>query len=155
MRALQAERLGGAAALNQDGVGPAAQDRTVHGGLATGRRSLSMVGPFCAASTLKPLTQKEETIYVVANSDAEDYAKKKFPHKTTKRVGGVLPVSVVGFISGMPIVFQAGQSKGLDAATWIGFLRKERNIVWAIITRKVKVKGPLRLLTAFGRCFLS
>jgi epoxyqueuosine reductase QueG len=40
-----------------------------------------------------------------------------------------------------------------DADTWLGFLRKEKSIVWAIVRRKVKVKGPLRLLTAFGRCF--
>lgn len=42
-----------------------------------------------------------------------------------------------------------------DAATWLGFLRKERSIVWAIIRRKVRVRGPLKLLTAFGRCFPS
>jgi Fe-S-cluster-containing hydrogenase component 2 len=40
-----------------------------------------------------------------------------------------------------------------DAATWVGFLRKERSIVWAVIWRSVRVKGPLRLLTAFGKCF--
>jgi putative sterol carrier protein len=42
-----------------------------------------------------------------------------------------------------------------DTATWLGFLRKERSIVWAIVRRKVRVKGPLRLLTAFGKCFPS
>lgn len=40
-----------------------------------------------------------------------------------------------------------------DAATWLGFLRKEKSIVWAIVRRKVRVKGKLSLLTAFGRCF--
>ncbi len=40
-----------------------------------------------------------------------------------------------------------------DAATWLGFLRKERSIVWAILRRKVRVRGKLSLLTAFGRCF--
>jgi NAD-dependent dihydropyrimidine dehydrogenase PreA subunit len=40
-----------------------------------------------------------------------------------------------------------------DAATWLGFLRKEKSIVWAIIRRKVRVKGRLSLLTAFGKCF--
>lgn len=40
-----------------------------------------------------------------------------------------------------------------DAATWLGFLRKEKSIVWAIVRRKVRVKGKLSLLTAFGKCF--
>jgi NAD-dependent dihydropyrimidine dehydrogenase PreA subunit len=42
-----------------------------------------------------------------------------------------------------------------DADTWCGFLRKEKSIVWAIVRRKVRVKGPLRLLAAFGKCFPS
>ena len=40
-----------------------------------------------------------------------------------------------------------------DSATWLGFLRKEKSIIWAIIRRKVRVKGKLSLLTAFGNCF--
>ena len=40
-----------------------------------------------------------------------------------------------------------------DAVTWIGFLRQERNIVWAIFRRKVRLNGPLKLLLAFGKCF--
>jgi putative sterol carrier protein len=42
-----------------------------------------------------------------------------------------------------------------DAATWLGFLRKEKSIVWAILRRHVRVKGKLALLKAFGRCFPS
>ena len=40
-----------------------------------------------------------------------------------------------------------------DAMTWVAFLRGERNIVWAILRRKVRLKGPLKLLFAFGKCF--
>jgi putative sterol carrier protein len=40
-----------------------------------------------------------------------------------------------------------------DSETWIGFLAKERSILWALATRRVRVKGPLSLLQAFGRCF--
>jgi putative sterol carrier protein len=40
-----------------------------------------------------------------------------------------------------------------DAQTWIGFLRKEKNIVWALLRRKVRLDGPLKLLVAFGKCF--
>jgi Fe-S-cluster-containing hydrogenase component 2 len=145
---------------------------------------------------VKPLQQKEEPIYVVPQSDAAEYVAKRFPHKAAKPVNGVRPSSVAGFIRGMPIVFQAGQSKGLnavyhftftgreeatttvtirdqalkveaghvgtpdlavkaDAATWLGFLRKEKSIVWAIVRRRVRVKGKLSLLTAFGKCFPS
>jgi alkyl sulfatase BDS1-like metallo-beta-lactamase superfamily hydrolase len=147
-------------------------------------------------NTLKPLQQKEETLYVVANSDAEEHAARRFPHKKRKRVNGVRPTSIAGFIDRMDIAFQAGQSTGLnavyhfiftgaetasatvtiknerlhvarglsgradceitaDAATWLGFLRKERNLVWAILRRKVRVKGKLSLLKAFGKCFPS
>ncbi len=68
------------------------------------------------ASVVKPLQQKEETLYVQPNSDAEDYAKKRFPHKKTKRIGAVLrPVSIDGFIKLMKHGFQPGQSKGLTA----------------------------------------
>ena len=40
-----------------------------------------------------------------------------------------------------------------DAATWLGVLRKERSIVWAIIRGKVRVAGGLAKLKDFGRCF--
>jgi putative sterol carrier protein len=42
-----------------------------------------------------------------------------------------------------------------DSQTWIGFLRNERNVVWALLRRKIRVKGPLKLLVAFGKCFPS
>lgn len=161
-----------------------------------------VIAPFLAdraghvAGLVRPLQQKAEPVYVVPGSDAEEYAARKYPHKTLRRVNGVRPTSIKGFLAGMPIVFQRGRAAGLDAvyhftftgsepaaatvtirdrtlavrdglhgtpdcavtadaATWVGFLRKERSIVWAIVRRKVRVKGPLRLLTAFGRCFPS
>lgn len=40
-----------------------------------------------------------------------------------------------------------------DSATWISFLRKEKNVVWALVRRKFKLAGPLKLLVAFGKCF--
>ncbi|AFY34694.1 SCP2 sterol-binding domain-containing protein [Calothrix sp. PCC 7507] len=42
-----------------------------------------------------------------------------------------------------------------DSQTWLGFLAKEQNIIWALIRRKIQVKGALSLLLAFGRCFPS
>jgi putative sterol carrier protein len=42
-----------------------------------------------------------------------------------------------------------------DSKTWIAFLRKYQNIVLAILTRKIRVKGDIRLLLKFGKCFPS
>ena len=40
-----------------------------------------------------------------------------------------------------------------DSQTWLGFLAKERKLIWALLARKIRVKGPLKLFTAFARCF--
>jgi putative sterol carrier protein len=42
-----------------------------------------------------------------------------------------------------------------DSATWLGFLAKERSLFWALLRRKIRIKGSPRLLLAFGRCFPS
>jgi ferredoxin len=42
-----------------------------------------------------------------------------------------------------------------DSRTWLEFLAKERSIVWAILRRKIRIKGSPRLLLAFGKCFPS
>ncbi len=152
---------------------------------------------------VRPLQEKQETIYVTRNSDAEDHVAKRFPNKQIKHVGnGLRPNSIQLFLNGLPHVFQPGKSAGLnatfhftfttrlsssksgheqrqapivirdqkisvqeghvgqpdlrvttDAQTWIGFLRKERNVVWALLRRKVRLKGPLKLFVAFGKCF--
>lgn len=97
---------------------------------------------------------------------------------------------------GLSLLFQPGQSKGLDATyhftftgkearqmtviiknqklrvkngiigtaslkitadteTWLGFLAKEKGLVWALLTRKIRLKGSPRLLIAFGKCFAA
>lgn len=40
-----------------------------------------------------------------------------------------------------------------DAATWLRFLRKEASLPWALLRRKIRLRGDPRLLLAFGRCF--
>lgn len=160
-----------------------------------------VIGPFLVdrkshlLEIVRPLQDKEETIYVAKNSDAEEYVAKRFPHKRIKQVGNTLrPTTVEGFLSGMPNVFQPGKAASLDATfhftftgrerrqatvvirqqkisvtdghvgrpdlhvtadsdTWIGFLRKEKNVVWALLRRKIRLDGPLKLLVAFGMCF--
>ena len=42
-----------------------------------------------------------------------------------------------------------------DSQTWLSFLAKERNILWALLTRKIRFKGSIKFLQAFSRCFPS
>ena len=160
-----------------------------------------VIGPYQQSKSthlkrhVKPLQEKKETVYVLANSDAESHVTKRYPHKKTKIVGNSLrPASIDGFLSGIRLVFQPGKSQGLqatyhfrftgnearnatirisnqrltvddglvgepdlqvtaDSKTWINFIRKETSIAWALITRRVKIKGSPRLLLAFGKCF--
>jgi Fe-S-cluster-containing hydrogenase component 2 len=147
---------------------------------------------------VRPLQDKEETVYVVPNSDAEEHVARRFPHKHAKRVGNSLNRvrSIQAFLNGLPFTFQRNRSKGLDVTyhftftgaeerratvtirhqtlevledhtgkadlavtadsqTWLGFLAKERHLVWAVLRRKIRLKGSPRLLLAFGKCFPS
>lgn len=40
-----------------------------------------------------------------------------------------------------------------DSKTWLGFLGKEQNLIWALLRCKIRVSGSLKLLQAFGKCF--
>ncbi len=42
-----------------------------------------------------------------------------------------------------------------DSQTWLGFLVKERNLLWALLTRNIRVKDSLKFLKTFARCFPS
>jgi Fe-S-cluster-containing hydrogenase component 2 len=42
-----------------------------------------------------------------------------------------------------------------DSETWLGFLAKERSLLWALLRRKIRIKGSPKLLLAFGKCFPS
>ena len=75
---------------------------------------------------VKPLQKNEETVFVVPGSDAEAHVTKRFPHKKIKRVGnGLRPNSAIGFLLAMPLVFQRGQSEGLDATYHFTFSGEE------------------------------
>jgi hypothetical protein len=147
---------------------------------------------------VRPLQDKDETVYVVRGSDAEEYVARRFPNKHTKRVGNSLNRvrSIPAFLNGLPLAFQPNRAKGLDvtyhftftgteelratiiisdqtlevkeehvgtadlqvtadSSTWLGFVAKERNLLWALLRRKVRIKGSPRLLLAFGECFPS
>jgi NAD-dependent dihydropyrimidine dehydrogenase PreA subunit len=40
-----------------------------------------------------------------------------------------------------------------DSDTWLGFVSGQRSLIWALLRGAIRVRGPLRLLAAFGRCF--
>jgi alkyl sulfatase BDS1-like metallo-beta-lactamase superfamily hydrolase len=146
---------------------------------------------------VRPLQEKQETVYVVPGSDAEDHVARRFPNKTIKRVGNGLRVRTIKtFLSGLRLTFQPGKAAKMnaiyhftftgteekqatvtiregtllvqdghqgkadvhvtaDSETWLGFVRKERNLLWALLRRRIRIKGSPRLLVAFGKCFPS
>lgn len=146
---------------------------------------------------VKPFMDKEETIFVVPDSDAHHHVAKCFPKKIVKTVSnGTRLSSAKGFLDNIPRTFQAGQAKGLDAIyhftftgeenlsgtveikkqiltvtkghvgkpdvriiadseTWMSFLAKEKNLLVAMATRKIKIKSSLLLMKKFAGCFPS
>lgn len=162
-----------------------------------------VIGPFLTSKAgflkenLRPLTEKAETLYVIAGSDAEEIAPRRFPNKTVKRVGsGMRATTIDGFLFALKLLFQPGRAanvqatyhftftgkepqqatvsiqKGVlkveagrqgtadlhvtaDSETWLGFVAKERSLVWALVRRKIRLRGSPRLLVAFGKCFPS
>jgi NAD-dependent dihydropyrimidine dehydrogenase PreA subunit len=92
-----------------------------------------VIGPFLTdrksflQDVVKPLQEKEETVYVVPGSDAEEHVARRFPNKKAKRVGNGLNRgrSIRGFLNGLPLVFQRGQAKGLEATYHFTFTGAE------------------------------
>jgi Fe-S-cluster-containing hydrogenase component 2 len=151
--------------------------------------------PTYLKETVRPLTEKEETVYVIAGSDAEEHAPRRFPKKKVKRVSsGIRASTINGFLFGLKLLFQPGRSQGLnavyhftftgqepkeatvtirdgtlqveeghqgeadlrvtaDSETWLGFLAKERSLLWALLRRRIRIQGSPRLLVSFGKCF--
>ena len=146
---------------------------------------------------VNPFKHKEETIYVVPNSDAHHHVAKHFPNKTVKVVSnGTRLSSAKSFLDNLHRTFQTGKVKGLDATyhftftgeenltgtveikkqnltlteghigrpdlsiiadskTWISFLAKEQNLLLALATRKIRIKGSPLLMKKFANCFPS
>ncbi|WP_455379430.1 SCP2 sterol-binding domain-containing protein [Petrachloros mirabilis] len=86
---------------------------------------------------VKPLQAKEEAIYVVRGSDAEQHVGKRFPHKPVKYVGNSLrPQSIQGFLDGLPLLFQRNQSHGLNATYHFTFTGGESRQATVAIKNK-------------------
>jgi Fe-S-cluster-containing hydrogenase component 2 len=92
---------------------------------------------------VKPLQRKHERVYVIPGSDAEQHVAKRFPTKEARPVGNSLrPRSIEGFLSGMPLTFQRGRSKGLDATYHFTFTGDEPAEVTIIISnQKLEIEG--------------
>ena len=92
-----------------------------------------VIGPYLTdkaghlREVVRPLQEKEETVYVVAGSDAEEHVARRFPLKTIKRVGnGLRPRSIQRFLSGLPLTFQPGKAAKLNAVYHFTFTGKEQ-----------------------------
>jgi ferredoxin len=160
-----------------------------------------VIAPFLAdrpgflKEVVRPLQEKVEPVYVTPDSDAEQYVRRRFPHKQVRQVGsGIRANSVEAFLGNLQLVFKRHRAKGLDltyhfsftgdepaeativiregtlrverghvgtadlhvtadSATWVRFLRRETNVAWALLRRRITLRGPLRLLRRFGDCF--
>jgi epoxyqueuosine reductase QueG len=51
------------------------------------------------------------------------------------------------------LIGNANLSVTADSKTWLGFLAKEQNLIWALLQRKIRISGSPKLLLAFGKCF--
>ena len=86
------------------------------------------------ANIVRPLQVKKETIYVISGSDAETHVATRFPHKQVKHVRQSLrPRTIKGFLDGLSLVFQAKQSKNLQATYHLTFTGKEAEKATIII----------------------
>lgn len=86
------------------------------------------------AEVVKPLQQRDETVYVLPGSDAESHVARAFPNKKIKLVGnGVRPKTVANFVSSMSFAFQRNQSAGLNATYHFTFSGDEQCDVTVVI----------------------
>ncbi len=42
-----------------------------------------------------------------------------------------------------------------DGRWWLGFVTKDRNLLCGLLRRRLRLKGNMKLLSAFGKCFSS
>ncbi len=112
----------------EDVIGPYLQDKQRH-----------------LKEVVRPLQERAEPVYVVAGSDAEAVARRKFKNKTVKPVSnGLRPRSIAGLLNFMPYVFQPNQSRGLDSIfhfTFTGAEKREATIT--IKDRRIDIQDGL------------
>ena len=42
-----------------------------------------------------------------------------------------------------------------DSKTWLGFLAREKNLAWALVTLRIRLSGSPNWLIKFGKCVRS
>jgi ferredoxin len=102
-----------------------------------------VLGPFLSDrktymdQVVRPLQDKEETVYVLAGSDPEAYVPRRFPHKKMKRVrSGLRTRTIPRFLQGLPLFFQKAPAEGLDATYHFTFTGEESAEVTVVIRDK-------------------
>lgn len=94
------------------------------------------------AEVVRPLQRKEETVYVIKGSDAEEYVNRRFPDKHPKHVGQSLRArSIDGMVDGLPLIFQREQTKGVTTTYHFSFTGNEtRQFTVRIDDRELDVR---------------
>jgi hypothetical protein len=99
-----------------------------------------VIGPYLnskkefTAEFLRPLQRKEEKLYVIRGSDAENYARKRYPNKSLRYVSSaVRPRNIKSFLQGIQISFQRRAAGDLDATYHFTFTGSESATATIII----------------------
>lgn len=74
---------------------------------------------------VKPLQDKQETVYVLEGSDAQEQVAKKFPKKSVQAVSWLnVDATGISLLFSMRLSFQRRRSKGLEATFHMNFTGK-------------------------------
>jgi hypothetical protein len=87
-----------------------------------------VIGPFLSdrdahfADVVQPLIDKDEFVYVIPDTDAEDTVTRRFPHKKLQHVeSGRHTGSIQGYLFSLSLGFQRGRARDLDLVTHLSF----------------------------------
>jgi len=108
----------------EDVIGPYLEDRKRH-----------------VTQYVKPLREKEETLFVLRGSDAEAHASKRYPHKPLRYVKtGIQPSNIDGFLRYAGTAFQPGRSKDVEVRLHFTFTgASEREATLDIRDKRLEV----------------
>jgi ferredoxin len=102
-----------------------------------------VIGPYLTDKSghrqaiVRPLQDKEETVYVVPGSDAEAHVLRRSQAKKVRHVSnGIRPRTIGQFLSGLPFAFQRGKAEGLDATYHFTFTGSEQRQATVVIRDK-------------------
>lgn len=87
---------------------------------------------------VKPLLDKEEVLYVVKGTDADESAPRKFPHKKIKHVrAGRITTSLAGHLFALRLSFQRGAARMIDQTSHWTFEDTKPHLVTVRIAGKL------------------